>query len=113
MIEKAIQFAVLAHSGTKRKGKARPYILHPVEVMTIVAGLTEDEEVMSAAVLHDVVEDTDIGPDVIRKEFGERVTQLVMAESENKMWDILPNRPGERGSWLRSVISGHWDGMKS
>ena len=88
MIEKAIQFAVSAHSGAKRKGKNRPYILHPVEVMTIVAGLTEDEEVMAAAVLQDVVEDTVIGPDVVRKGFGERVMQRVMAESEDKMRDI-------------------------
>ena len=88
MIEKAIQFAVSAHAGTKRKGKDRAYILHPVEVMTIVASLTEDEEVIAAAVLHDVVEDTEIGPDAIREEFGERVAQLVMAESEDKMRDI-------------------------
>ena len=39
MIEKAIWFAVTAHEGTKRKGKDRTYILHPIEVMTIVAGI--------------------------------------------------------------------------
>ena len=57
-IERAIQYAVDAHAGSKRKGKDRPYILHPIEVMTIVAGLTEDEDVIAAAVLHDTVEDT-------------------------------------------------------
>ncbi len=55
MIENAIQFAITAHAGTKRKGKERPYILHPIEAMTIVASLTEDPEVIAAAVLHDVV----------------------------------------------------------
>ena len=88
MIEKAVRFAAKAHEGTTRKGKERPYILHPLEVMTIVAGLTEDEEVISAAVLHDSVEDTDVTSRDIRYSFGERVEQLVMAESEDKMRGI-------------------------
>ncbi len=88
MVEKAIIFAASAHNGIKRKGKNRPYILHPIEAMTIVGGLTEDEDILAAAVLHDVVEDTDIGPEVIEQEFGERVKLLVMAESEDKMRDI-------------------------
>ncbi len=85
MIEKAIQYAVFAHGGTTRKGKERPYILHPVEVMTIVAGMTDDEEVIAAAVLHDTVEDTCVRPDDIARLFGDRIRDLVMAESEDKM----------------------------
>lgn len=54
-VERAIIFAANAHAGTKRKGKERAYILHPIEAMTIVASLTEDEEVLAAAVLHDTV----------------------------------------------------------
>ena len=54
-VERTIIFAANAHAGTKRKGKERAYILHPIEAMTIVAGLTEDEEVLAAAVLHDTV----------------------------------------------------------
>lgn len=88
MIENAIQFAITAHAGTKRKGKERPYILHPIEAMTIVASLTEDPEVIAAAVLHDVVEDTSLGADDIEREFGPRVRALVMAESEDKMPDL-------------------------
>ena len=85
IIERAIQYAVFAHAGTKRKGKDRPYILHPAEVMTIVAAMTNDKEVIAAAVLHDVVEDTSIQPKDIEREFGQRVRDLVMAESEDKM----------------------------
>ena len=95
MIEKAVRFAAKAHEGTTRKGKERPYILHPVEVMTIVAGLTEDEEVISAAVLHDTVEDTDVTTRDIRQSFGERVERLVMAESEDKMKDLPPEASWE------------------
>ena len=84
-VERAIQYAVFAHAGTKRKGKERPYILHPIEAMTIAAGITEDEEVLAAAVLHDVVEDTSLQAEDIEREFGPRVSALVMAESEDKM----------------------------
>lgn len=87
-LEYAIQFATFAHSGTKRKGKERPYILHPIETMAIVASLTEDNDVIAAAVLHDVVEDTKITADVIEREFGAKVKALVMAESEDKLTEL-------------------------
>ena len=87
-IGKAIQFAVDAHGDTTRKGKTRLYILHPIQAMTIVASLTENEDVLAAAVLHDVVEDTSIKPGDLEREFGPRVKELVMAESEDKMRGI-------------------------
>lgn len=87
-VERAIQYAVFAHTGTKRKGKERPYILHPIEALTIAAGLTEDEDVLAAAVLHDVVEDTNLKSEDIEREFGPRVRALVMAESEDKMKEL-------------------------
>ncbi len=93
-IEKAISFAVTAHKGAKRKGKDRPYILHPIEVMSIVAGMTEDEDVIAAAVLHDTVEDTTVTAADIEQEFGPRIMELVVAESEDKM----PDLPAE-ASW--------------
>ena len=57
MINKAIEFATKAHEGQYRKGTKRPYIVHPIEVGDIVAAMTKDEEVISAAVLHDTIED--------------------------------------------------------
>ena len=83
-LEQAVAFALEAHGGAKRKGKERPYILHPLEVLTIVAGLTEDEDVQIGAVLHDTVEDTGTSVDEIRTLFGERVASLVSSESEDK-----------------------------
>lgn len=67
-----------------RKGGAIPYIYHPMEVALIVAQMTDDEEVIAAAYLHDVLEDTAVRADELRAEFGERVTQLVKFETENK-----------------------------
>lgn len=84
VMEQAISFAVKAHEGAKRKGNHMPYIIHPMEVMTIVASLTSDEEVIAAAALHDVVEDTSYTIEDIRQTFGERIATLVAHETENK-----------------------------
>lgn len=83
-MEKAILFATKAHAGSFRKGKTKPYILHPLEAMMIVADLTDDEELLAAAVLHDTVEDTGTTAAEIEREFGSRVASLVASESENK-----------------------------
>ncbi len=58
--------------------------------MNIAAGLTKDEDVLAAAVLHDVVEDTDVKEAEIREAFGGKVADLVMAESEDKMRHLPP-----------------------
>ena len=95
-IERAILYATETHKGAHRKGKDgkkapfRPYILHPVEAMTIVAGLTDDEDVIAAAVLHDVVEDAKVPTEEIERIFGRRVRELVEKESEDKMPDLPP-----------------------
>ena len=91
-LEEAIVFAVNAHSGAKRKGSDMPYILHPLEVMTIVASMTDDEDVMAAAVLHDTVEDTPITLNDITAKFGIRIADLVEYESENKREDEPPEK---------------------
>ena len=82
LLDRAIQFAVQAHSGTERRGKGFPYIIHPMEAMAIVATMTSDQELLAAAALHDVVEDTDVTIDTIRSLFGDRIARLVDAESD-------------------------------
>ena len=82
--QRAIQFAAVAHKGAVRKGNGLPYIIHPMETMWIVAQMTDDVEVMAAAALHDVIEDTKyVGRD-IEERFGRRVAELVGMESEDK-----------------------------
>ena len=60
LLDNAIAFAVKAHSGTERRGKGFPYIVHPMEALEIVATMTSDQELLAAAVLHDTVEDTSV-----------------------------------------------------
>ena len=94
LVDRAILFAVKAHSGTERRGKGFPYVIHPMEAMAIVATITPDPELLAAAALHDTVEDTDITLDVLRAEFGERVAKLVADES-----DVFTEGKSEEDTW--------------
>ena len=82
--EEAIIYATIMHQGKVRKFKGRPYIFHPLEVAQILTTLTDDEEVITAGILHDIVEDTDGTLQEIEERFGKRVADLVATESENK-----------------------------
>ena len=84
LVTKALAFAAQAHDGQVRKGTDIPYIVHPMEAAAIAAGMTNDQEVITAAVLHDTVEDTGASIETIKDQFGSRVAELVSAESENK-----------------------------
>ena len=76
MLEKAYHLADTAHAGATRKS-GEPFIAHPVEVAIILADLRMDAETLSAALLHDTVEDTDTTSEQLEQEFGPRVAQLV------------------------------------
>lgn len=81
MIEKARIFATAAHAavGQLRKYTNEPYIVHPTEVANIVRGVPgTTPEMISAAYLHDTVEDTNITADTLREEFGDEITELVI-----------------------------------
>ena len=88
--DKAAKFAIEAHRGTERRGKGYPYIIHPMEAASIVATITNDPEMLAAAILHDVVEDTAVTLEQIREQFGDRVAELVQHETapldENMSW---------------------------
>ena len=94
LLDRAVIFAVRAHSGTERRGKGFPYIVHPMEAVEIVATMTADQELLAAAVLHDTVEDTDVTIDRLREEFGDRVASLVASES-----DTFEEGVSEEESW--------------
>ncbi len=89
-VTKAIEFAAKAHDGMVRKKDKTPYILHPLEAAVIVGTMTNNQDVISAALLHDVVEDTDITINEIEEQFGNRVRELVESETEDKRADLPP-----------------------
>ena len=88
LLDEVIIFATRAHSGQLRKGTQTPYILHPLEAAAIVASMTDDLEIIIAAVLHDTLEDAHISVWEIAEIFGTRVAELVNSETENKREDL-------------------------
>lgn len=87
LLDEAVVFATRAHSGQVRKGTNTPYILHPLEAAVIVASMTDDPEIIAAAVLHDTLEDANVSLAEITSKFGPRVADLVKSETENKRDD--------------------------
>ncbi len=87
ILEEAIIYATVLHQGKVRKFRNRPYILHPLEVAQILSTLTDDEEIITAGILHDIVEDTDGTLAEIEKRFGKRVAFLVSSDSEEEYPD--------------------------
>ena len=90
LVSEAIAFAVKAHDGMRRKKSDAPYILHPMEAAVIVGTMTDDQNLIAAAALHDVVEDAGITIEEIEAEFGKRVRELVESETEDKRADLPP-----------------------
>lgn len=85
MKERARGFATWAHEGQVRKGTTRPYISHPVEAAQIVSEMTDDEEVICAAYLHDTIEDCkNVTKELLAEKFSVRVAKIVACESEDK-----------------------------
>ena len=94
--EEAIIYATIMHQGAVRKFGDTPYIFHPLEVAQILSTMTNDEEIITAGILHDIVEDTDGTLQEIEKRFGKRVAELVSTDTES-------DYPGKerRATWIQ------------
>ena len=75
-INRAFQYAYDGHKGQNRKS-GEPYITHPLHVALYLCELNFDKETIAAALLHDLIEDTEISYDDLKKEFGEEVADIV------------------------------------
>ena len=67
-----------AHRNQPRKHENAPYIVHPIRVAHTVAEYTDDANVIAAAMMHDVLEDTDVTAEEMRRVFGDAITDLVL-----------------------------------
>lgn len=89
LINKAIEFATLSRVNQTRKGTEFPYILHCLEARTIAANLTNkygsvESDVVSAAILHDTIEDAYVSYETLKEVFNENIANLVKSQSEDK-----------------------------
>lgn len=102
LIEKAEQIAISAHKGQTRKDGKTPYIEHPTKVAKKLSQHNFRDEVIAAAFVHDVLEDTDFSEEHLRKELGEEVLAIVKTVSENKS---LPWKERKEG-YVEQVRNG-------
>ncbi len=97
-IGKAMDCAQSAHR-QQRRASGEPYFLHCLAVAEIVHHLKLDHEAVAAAILHDVVEDTDVTLDWVRKEFGENVARLVDGVTKmGRIGEMRENSDGKHRS---------------
>lgn len=83
-IERAIVRATVLHQSQKRKINGAPYIIHPYSVAFLLAHYVDDEDIIIAGLLHDTLEDIpDYTEDMLREEFGERVSTIVKEVTED------------------------------
>ena len=75
-VYRAYLFSAEAHEGQRRRS-GEPYIYHPLAVARILAGMHMDHQCLMAAILHDVIEDTETAKDQLIREFGPEVAELV------------------------------------
>ena len=102
MIQKAAVFAAKAHDGMMRKGSKIPYIYHPMEVALIVAQMTDDPEVIAAAYLHDVLEDTSVTPEELERRCRSLGAELLPSNADFcARFDFAPRYP----IWLKVWFS--------
>lgn len=96
--QKAYIFALAAHEAVeqKRKYTGEPYIVHPMEVASIVKSVPHTDEMVAAAYLHDVVEDTGVTIDTIRSVFGDVVAEYVHLLTDPPKGDSGLNRKARK-----------------
>ncbi|HEX8947034.1 MAG TPA: HD domain-containing protein [Candidatus Paceibacterota bacterium] len=89
LVEKALVLALKAHEGQTRKEASTPYIVHPVRVAILLARYGFDDVIVAAGLVHDVVEDTSVSLEDVRRELGEEVAALVapVTHDESLPWE--------------------------
>ncbi len=104
LFEEALQVALASHKHHLRKGTQIPYVSHLLAVANIVLDYGGDEDEAISALLHDSVEDCGVDPEEIRKRFGDKAANIVVACS-----DSLEKDPKNKASWRlrKEAYLGH------
>jgi len=104
LVEKALEVAIEAHKGQVRKAeKDKPYIVHPIRVAEILKQYSNNQELVAAGYLHDVLEDTDYKKEKLLELFGDRVVDFIKNVTEpdkNLSWEERKQQTIDRTSCL-------------
>ena len=104
LVARAYEFGARAHEGQKRKS-GEPYITHPVAVAQDLADMHLDAEAIVAAILHDVVEDTDASLDEIENEFGSDVAMIVDGVSKLDQIEFRSRAEAQAESFRKMMLA--------
>ena len=103
-VKKAYVFANIAHEDQLRRS-GEPYINHPIAVAKTLADLRLDKESIAAGLLHDVLEDSTVSPDIIAKEFGQNVLNLVDGVSKLDQLEYSENENTQAASFRKMMLA--------
>lgn len=104
LIERAYQVAQKAHEKQKRQ-TGEPYIIHPIAVASILADMKMAPEIIMSALLHDVVEDTEITREMIAAEFGEGIAGMVEGASKLKKIAREDKAEAQAGNFQKMLLA--------
>src|SRR6266545_3873948 len=104
LLARAFDFAARAHEGQERRS-GEEFIHHPFGAAKICADLRLDDETIAAALLHDVVEDTDVGIDEVRNEFGEEIAQLVEGVTKLTRIQFQSREHAEAENYRKMIVA--------
>ena len=108
LLEKAVRIAVIQHREQLRKGDGLPYIIHPVMVALKLAKLNYPDEVIAAALVHDVLEDTDMTEEDLRSELGDEVVNMVLSVTNDDSLEWIEKKK----KYVETVRTGN-EGAKA
>ena len=103
-LERAFRFARQWHEGQMRSS-GEPYMLHPLQVAHILAGMRMDVVAMETGLLHDVVEDTSVTVDQVQKEFGEEVARCVDGVTKLSKLDFFSAEERQAESFRKMLLA--------
>jgi (p)ppGpp synthase/HD superfamily hydrolase len=96
-IRNSLRLAATQHDGQHRRDNITPFIIHPIEVAMIVSEYTNDENVISSALLHDVLEDTQgCSYEKLLEDFGDKVADTVQSLTDKPLPDLTWNEKHQK-----------------
>src|SRR5207253_10766941 len=104
LLARAFRFAAKAHAGQYRRS-GQDFVLHPLGAARLCAELHLDEQTIAAALLHDVVEDTECSIDDIRTEFGEDVARLVEGVTKLTRIQFQTREQAEAENYRKLIVA--------
>src|SRR4249919_3966950 len=104
LLQRAFRFAATKHEGQQRRS-GEDFIHHPWGVAKICAGLRLDEQTIAAALLHDVVEDTDTDIQEVRAEFGDEIAQLVEGVTKLTRIQFQSREQAEAENYRKMIVA--------